>query len=916
MSWGCSSTAWTKAADALRVAREVIPDLPPDVSFEVVAMSPPAPPSPWTPPSTTSSRLVLVLVAVGTGSRRATGAWWTASGTRSRHSSRWSRRCRSPRSSSVLDEGFAWALAPLREVPLPRDVHGRGHRGDRRAGFRHGLPMSAVLFYVLGGAFSAADDASTAFSGGGRSPRLAMFIVGMAPDAGAQSVERAWVRGFFDAIAPHAMGTGRRQRDGQRRRPPRAGGLRPEVRASDASRPSTTRTTCSTGTRTSSHPNGPANPRSSPRSRRGGTGGRARRAGTRARRAATTSARSGRPTARRPSSVSRAVQASGTTCPPAGSSTVALSSGSQASSTASVSGAAALEATRRTRAPLPVASVTSAQAERNSPGTPSASRVTPISAGGDGLDQLQLARGVQGPRERPHRLDHHPVHRLRGGDEHVGRPRAGHVHDEVVHGRPCAALDDVDGEDVRALGTERRGQGPEGAGPVGQHHAQQVGHGPPRPPRLPRVSRHRRGPRVRPGTRRGPGASSQADPRGGEWTITPRLPANLVEARVGAVLDLGVSRAGDATELGPTPRETTSHPTPRGARPDHRARPRRDMAAISREEVAHLARLARLAVTDEELDTFAGQLDVILQAVARVGEVAADDIPPTSHAVPLTNVLREDVMAPWPAAARRPGRRARRRGRPVPRTADPGRGAVRGECSDGTTDRADPDRRGAGRGSSPPARSPPVEVDPGPPGPHRRRRRPGCTRSCTSTPTARSRAAARGRRAPGRGEPLGPLAGRAGRGQGRHHHQGRADHLRLEDPRGLAPAVRRDDRARGCARPAWSCSARPTWTSSRWARPLSTRRTAPTRNPWDLDAHPRRLGRRLGGGASPRTRRRWPSAPTPAARSASPARSPAPSGSSRPTAARRATAWSRSRPRWTPRARAPGRCSTPRCCTR
>ena len=42
------------------------------------------------------------------------------------------------------------------------------------------------------------------------------------------------------------------------------------------------------------------------------------------------------------------------------------------------------------------------------------------------------------------------------------------------------------------------------------------------------------------------------------------------------------------------------------------------MAAISREEVAHLARLARLAVNDTELDTFAGQLDVILQAVAAV----------------------------------------------------------------------------------------------------------------------------------------------------------------------------------------------------------------------------------------------------------------------------------------------------------
>lgn len=70
------------------------------------------------------------------------------------------------------------------------------------------------------------------------------------------------------------------------------------------------------------------------------------------------------------------------------------------------------------------------------------------------------------------------------------------------------------------------------------------------------------------------------------------------------------------------------------------------MPTISRDEVAHLARLARLAVTEEELDLFAGQLDVILTSVARVTEVAAADIPPTSHAVPLTNVFRADVPRP------------------------------------------------------------------------------------------------------------------------------------------------------------------------------------------------------------------------------------------------------------------------------
>ena len=70
------------------------------------------------------------------------------------------------------------------------------------------------------------------------------------------------------------------------------------------------------------------------------------------------------------------------------------------------------------------------------------------------------------------------------------------------------------------------------------------------------------------------------------------------------------------------------------------------MASLTRAEVAHLARLARIDVSEAELDHLAGQLEVILGAVARVAEVAADDIPPTSHAVPLTNVVRPDVVRP------------------------------------------------------------------------------------------------------------------------------------------------------------------------------------------------------------------------------------------------------------------------------
>ncbi|MEK9809578.1 MAG: Asp-tRNA(Asn)/Glu-tRNA(Gln) amidotransferase subunit GatC, partial [Candidatus Nanopelagicales bacterium] len=70
------------------------------------------------------------------------------------------------------------------------------------------------------------------------------------------------------------------------------------------------------------------------------------------------------------------------------------------------------------------------------------------------------------------------------------------------------------------------------------------------------------------------------------------------------------------------------------------------MSAITRGEVAHLARLARLALEESELDHYAEQLDVILTSVARVSEVAADDIPPTSHPLPLQNVFREDVAEP------------------------------------------------------------------------------------------------------------------------------------------------------------------------------------------------------------------------------------------------------------------------------
>lgn len=70
------------------------------------------------------------------------------------------------------------------------------------------------------------------------------------------------------------------------------------------------------------------------------------------------------------------------------------------------------------------------------------------------------------------------------------------------------------------------------------------------------------------------------------------------------------------------------------------------MSALSRDDVAHVAMLARIQLTDEELDRLAGQLDQIVGWVGQINEVAADDVPPMSHPLPLTNVTRPDEVRP------------------------------------------------------------------------------------------------------------------------------------------------------------------------------------------------------------------------------------------------------------------------------
>ena len=204
--------------------------------------------------------------------------------------------------------------------------------------------------------------------------------------------------------------------------------------------------------------------------------------------------------------------------------------------------------------------------------------------------------------------------------------------------------------------------------------------------------------------------------------------------------------------------------------------------SLSRDEVAHLADLARIDLTEAELDHLAPQLSVILESVASIQGVAGADVPPTSHALPLTNVFREDVVEAVPDPGAGAVGRARAGAAAVLGPADPGGRAVTADLRRTAAELADDlasgattsveltqaalDRIARGR-----RRGPRV-----PPGRHR----------------GRAARPPRVRRAPRRRAGRLVAGRRADRGQGRARDQGPADHLRLEDPRGLGPAVRRD----------------------------------------------------------------------------------------------------------------------------
>jgi FAD/FMN-containing dehydrogenase len=193
-----------QGAAVLRLAREVLADLPSDLNIIFGAVN--APPAPFVPPEH-QLQPGYVLLVTGFGSQES-------------HADVVSR----------IDEALPPAFTfntPILYVALQQlidEANAWGHYTYDKGCYLEELddetidvitehiplknsPSSIVLFYLLDEAYSAVGENDTAFSGG-RSPRYAAFIIGVCLDPDDLQAERAWVRGFWQALGPHTLGTG------------------------------------------------------------------------------------------------------------------------------------------------------------------------------------------------------------------------------------------------------------------------------------------------------------------------------------------------------------------------------------------------------------------------------------------------------------------------------------------------------------------------------------------------------------------------------------------------------------------------------------------------------------------------------------------------------------------------------------
>jgi hypothetical protein len=190
--------------EVLRLAREIIATMPSQVNAVVGALN--APPAPFVPEEHHfAPGYVLLLTGFGAAEEH------SALVARIRESIPPLFDMVTPMPyvelQKMLDEANAWGFYCYEKGTYVEDLSDGVIDVVAEHVPRKNSPMSVLLFYRLDGAYSRVGDDDTAF-GGGRSPRFGAFVVGFAPDAGLLAADRGWVRDFWEALRPHAIGSG------------------------------------------------------------------------------------------------------------------------------------------------------------------------------------------------------------------------------------------------------------------------------------------------------------------------------------------------------------------------------------------------------------------------------------------------------------------------------------------------------------------------------------------------------------------------------------------------------------------------------------------------------------------------------------------------------------------------------------
>jgi hypothetical protein len=190
--------------DVLRLARDVIASLPPDVNVVIAGMN--APPAPFVPPDY-HHQPGYALVVVGLGAPEVHEA--VLAQIREALPPLWEFVTPMPYTAlqQMMDEPNAWGFQSYDKGAYVEDLSDDviDVVVDQLPG--KASPLSVLLFYRLDGAYSAIADDETAFSGG-RSPRYAVFIIAICPTPALLDADRAWVRSTWAALLPHTAETG------------------------------------------------------------------------------------------------------------------------------------------------------------------------------------------------------------------------------------------------------------------------------------------------------------------------------------------------------------------------------------------------------------------------------------------------------------------------------------------------------------------------------------------------------------------------------------------------------------------------------------------------------------------------------------------------------------------------------------